>query len=167
MGRREWAARALGWMSAGMAAGAASGMAAGAGAFGKDKREKPAAPMGVIAGSVFRETGFSFAGVEVVVVWELEGRKKKEWKGRTDSRGEFAFRVPAAEGSYAVRVRADGHARVLDTRGTPIEGLYMAGNDMHSVMGGEYPAPGITLGPALTFGWAAGMHLAHGHDEHA
>ncbi len=112
MGRREWAARALGWMSAGMAAGAASGMAAGAGAFGKDKREKPAAPMGVIAGSVFRETGFSFAGVEVVVVWELEGRKKKEWKGRTDSRGEFAFRVPAAEGSYAVRVRADGHEPV-------------------------------------------------------
>jgi hypothetical protein len=38
----------------------------------------------------------------------------------------------------------------------------VAGNDMHSVMGGEYPAPGITLGPALTFGWVAGMHLAHG-----
>ena len=56
---------------------------------------------------------------------------------------------------------------VLDARGTPIAGLYVAGNDMHSVMGGEYPAPGITLGPALTFGWAAGMHLAHGHDEHA
>jgi len=93
-----------------MAGGAAALPAAGA--FGKDKKEKPAAPMGVIAGSVFRETGFSFAGVEVVVVWELEGRKKKEWKGRTDSRGEFAFRVPAAEGSYAVRVRADGHEPV-------------------------------------------------------
>jgi hypothetical protein len=27
-------------------------------------------------------------------------------------------------------------------------------------MGGEYPAPGITLGPALTFGWIAGRELA-------
>lgn len=31
----------------------------------------------------------------------------------------------------------------------------MAGKDMHSMMGGQYPAPGITLGPALTFGWPA------------
>ena len=43
-------------------------------------------------------------------------------------------------------------------RHRPIPGLYMAGNDMHSVMGGEYPTPGITLGPALTFGWIAGGH---------
>ncbi len=34
------------------------------------------------------------------------------------------------------------------------------GNDMQSVMGGQYPAPGITLGPALTFGWLAGRHVA-------
>lgn len=31
---------------------------------------------------------------------------------------------------------------------------------MQSVMGGQYPAPGITLGPALTFGWIAGRHVA-------
>jgi hypothetical protein len=36
---------------------------------------------------------------------------------------------------------------------------------MHSVMGGQYPAPGITLGPALTFGWLAGQHLAQ-HTHH-
>jgi hypothetical protein len=28
------------------------------------------------------------------------------------------------------------------------------------MMGGQYPAPGITLGPALTFGWLAGRHAA-------
>jgi hypothetical protein len=27
-------------------------------------------------------------------------------------------------------------------------------------MNGNYPGPGITLGPALTFGYVAGRHLA-------
>lgn len=29
-------------------------------------------------------------------------------------------------------------------------------------MNGHYPAPGIALGPALTFGYIAGRHLAEG-----
>jgi hypothetical protein len=29
---------------------------------------------------------------------------------------------------------------------------------MQSVMGGVYPAPGITLGPGLVFGWLAARH---------
>jgi succinate dehydrogenase/fumarate reductase flavoprotein subunit len=41
-----------------------------------------------------------------------------------------------------------------------IPGLYAAGNDMASIMGGNYPGAGITLGPALTFGYIAGRHLA-------
>ena len=36
--------------------------------------------------------------------------------------------------------------------GCPCTGLYAVGNDMQSVMGGVYPAPGITLGPGLVFG---------------
>ena len=38
-------------------------------------------------------------------------------------------------------------------------GLYACGNDMGSIMNGNYPGPGITLGPALTFGYIAGRHL--------
>jgi succinate dehydrogenase/fumarate reductase flavoprotein subunit len=49
---------------------------------------------------------------------------------------------------------------VLDNSGVPIKGLYAVGNDAASVMGGNYPGAGITLGPALTFGYVAGLQLA-------
>lgn len=62
-------------------------------------------------------------------------------------------------GTYA-GIRTDGRARVLGARGEPIAGLYAAGNDMASIMGGNYPAGGITLGPAMTFGYIAGCDLA-------
>jgi len=46
-------------------------------------------------------------------------------------------------------------ARVLDAQGQPIAGLYAVGNDQHSIMGGVYPARGITIGPGLVFGYIA------------
>jgi succinate dehydrogenase/fumarate reductase flavoprotein subunit len=55
---------------------------------------------------------------------------------------------------------ADTDARVLDGQGKVIEGLYACGNDMHSIMGGTYPAPGITIGPGVTFGYVAAKHAA-------
>jgi hypothetical protein len=45
----------------------------------------------------------------------------------------------------------DESACMLREDGARIEGLYACGNDMHSVMGGNYPGPGITLGPAIVF----------------
>ena len=62
-------------------------------------------------------------------------------------------------GTYA-GIKTDANARALDANGQPIPGLYAAGNDMASIMGGNYPGAGITLGPALTFGYIAGKHLA-------
>ncbi|MGF6569089.1 succinate dehydrogenase/fumarate reductase flavoprotein subunit [Paraburkholderia sp. GAS333] len=49
---------------------------------------------------------------------------------------------------------------VLDEAGAPIPGLYAVGNDRASVMGGNYPGAGITLGPIMTFGYITGRHLA-------
>jgi succinate dehydrogenase/fumarate reductase flavoprotein subunit len=50
------------------------------------------------------------------------------------------------------------HAQVLNAHSKVIPGLYACGNDMHSIMGGVYPAPGITIGPAITFGYLAAKH---------
>lgn len=49
---------------------------------------------------------------------------------------------------------------VLGRDGKIISGLYAVGNDRASIMGGNYPGAGITLGPAMTFGWITGRHLA-------
>ncbi|NIF77161.1 FAD-dependent oxidoreductase [Paraburkholderia sp. Cy-641] len=49
---------------------------------------------------------------------------------------------------------------VLDEAGAPIAGLYAVGNDRASVMGGNYPGAGITLGPIMTFGYITGRNLA-------
>ena len=72
----------------------------------------------------------------------------------------YAVRVYPGDIGTAGGMIADRYARALDARGQPIPGLYACGNDMNSVMGGTYPGPGITLGPALTFGYLAGRHLA-------
>lgn len=67
--------------------------------------------------------------------------------------------VPGSLGTFA-GLRTDASARVLNAAGRPVPGLYACGNDMNSVMGGHYPAGGITLGPAMTFGYIAAHHAA-------
>jgi succinate dehydrogenase/fumarate reductase flavoprotein subunit len=54
----------------------------------------------------------------------------------------------------------DTIGRVLDRQQQPIPGLYAVGNDRASMMGGNYPAAGITLGPIMTFGYVLGLRLA-------
>ena len=67
--------------------------------------------------------------------------------------------IPGSFGTFA-GLKTDGAARVLNANAAPIPGLYAAGTDMASVMGGHYPAGGINLGPAMTFGYIAGRHAA-------
>jgi len=49
---------------------------------------------------------------------------------------------------------------VLKDDGSAIAGLYAVGNDRASIMGGNYPAAGITHGPNMTFGFVTGNHIA-------
>ena len=72
----------------------------------------------------------------------------------------YAVRLYPSDLGTAAGLLTDADARVLDGDGRPIPGLYACGNDMNSIMGGAYPGPGITLGPALVFGWIAARHLA-------
>lgn len=67
--------------------------------------------------------------------------------------------VPGSLGTFA-GMRTDAYARVLDREARPIQGLYAVGNDMASIMAGSYPSGGITLGPAMTFGYIAAHHAA-------
>ncbi|MFE0013418.1 FAD-dependent oxidoreductase [Mesorhizobium sp. NPDC059054] len=57
-------------------------------------------------------------------------------------------------------ITAKGQVKNRDGRVIP--GLYACGNDINSVMSGSYPGPGITLGPALTFGYVVGETAAKG-----
>lgn len=70
----------------------------------------------------------------------------------------FAVRLHPGDIGAATGFATDGDARVLDGQGQPIPGLYAVGNDMHSIMGGVYTAPGITIGPGLVFGCLAARH---------
>ncbi len=73
----------------------------------------------------------------------------------------YAIRLLIGDiGTFAGLV-TDERTRVLDAEGKPIKGLYAVGNDAASIMGGNYPGAGITLGPALTFGYVAAMQLVN------
>ena len=72
----------------------------------------------------------------------------------------YAVKLYPGDIGAATGLLTDGEARVLDGEGAAIPGLYAVGNDMHSIMGGVYPGPGITIGPGLVFGYLAGRDAA-------
>jgi predicted oxidoreductase len=88
------------------------------------------------------------------------------WTGRNPSLGPiekapfYAVRLYPGDIGAATGFATDADARVQDGSGRAIDGLYAAGNDMQSAMGGVYPAPGITLGPGLVFAYLAARHAA-------
>ncbi|WP_327439617.1 FAD-dependent oxidoreductase [Pseudomonas donghuensis] len=72
----------------------------------------------------------------------------------------YAVKVePGCFGTFA-GLRTNANAQVLDEHQQAITGLYAVGSDMASIMAGHYPAGGINLGPAATFGYIAGRHIA-------
>ncbi|MFK0091833.1 FAD-dependent oxidoreductase [Pseudomonas sp. NPDC090592] len=72
----------------------------------------------------------------------------------------FAVKVIMGDLGTFDGLRTSVVGEVLAADGQPIEGLYAVGNDRASIMGGNYPGAGITLGPIMTFGYITGCHLA-------
>jgi succinate dehydrogenase/fumarate reductase flavoprotein subunit len=86
------------------------------------------------------------------------------WPGRNPNIGPLtqapysAVRLYPGDIGASTGLATDTDARVLDEHEQPIPGLYAVGNDMHSIMGGVYAAPGITIGPGLVFACLAARH---------
>lgn len=72
----------------------------------------------------------------------------------------YAVKVGIGDLGTFAGLRTDENARVTGDNGLPIAGLYAVGNDAASIMGGNYPGGGITLGPAVTFGYIAARHMS-------
>jgi len=70
----------------------------------------------LIRGTVFTEKALSFPGVELRI--RRAGEKKFRWESYTNSRGEFAVRVPQGS-DYEMVVRAKGYSeqtRAIDAK---------------------------------------------------
>lgn len=72
----------------------------------------------------------------------------------------YAIKIYPGDIGTTMGLATDERGRVLDKEDNVIPGLYACGNDMNSIMAGSYPGAGITLGPALTFGYIVGRDAA-------
>ncbi|MBT4523215.1 MAG: FAD-binding protein [Halieaceae bacterium] len=70
----------------------------------------------------------------------------------------YALRCDPGDLDTKGGLQCDEHARVIDTRGGVIPGLYAAGNTSAAVMGNTYPGAGSTIGSAMTFAYIAAQH---------
>jgi succinate dehydrogenase/fumarate reductase flavoprotein subunit len=73
----------------------------------------------------------------------------------------YAIKVVVGEIGTFAGLSTNENCQVLTRDRQVVQGLYAVGNDAASIMGGNYPGAGITLGPALTFGYVAGKALAN------
>jgi 3-oxosteroid 1-dehydrogenase len=133
-----------------------------------DTLEDLAAKIGVpgeqLAATVARFNGFAASGVD-------------EDFGRGDEAFDRAFsagasplvpidRPPYHAAAFGISdlgtkggLRTDKSARVLDTSGNPIEGLYAAGNTMAAPSGTAYPGGGNPIGTSMLFSHLAVMDM--------
>ncbi|KUI33220.1 3-ketosteroid-delta-1-dehydrogenase [Mycobacterium sp. IS-1742] len=131
--------------------------------------DKAGLPADALAGTIERFNGFARSGTDEDF-HRGESAYDRYYGDPTNkpnpnlgeiSHGPFyaAKMVPGDLGTKG-GVRTDVHGRALRDDGSVIEGLYAAGNVSSPVMGHTYPGPGGTIGPAMTFGYLAALHLA-------
>jgi 3-oxosteroid 1-dehydrogenase len=100
------------------------------------------------------------------------GEGPRPGEGEGEDEGPNSCLVPVSQPPYhAVRLElgdlgtkggvvTDPDARVLDSGGHPIPGLYATGNTTASVTGAVYPGPGAPIGTSMVFGYRAVRAMA-------
>ncbi len=78
--------------------------------------------------------------------------------GRIETGPFYAVRLWPGDIGAATGLAISPNAEVLGEDDIPIQRLYACGNEAQSIMGGTYPGPGITIGPAITFAYRAIRH---------
>ena len=78
----------------------------------------------------------------------------------------YAMKIFPADLATHAGIRANQNCQVLNTEGKVVAGLYVCGNDLYSIWEGEAPGPGVTLGPAVVFGYRSALHaIRYGGDK--
>ncbi|MGY1812497.1 FAD-dependent oxidoreductase [Blastococcus sp. SYSU D00820] len=125
-------------------------------------------PAGALTATVERFNGFAAEGVDADF-----GRGEDPYdRFFAAGQGPNPCLVPLEQGPFtAARVVlsdlgtkgglvTDARARVLRADGTPIRGLYAAGNSSASLAGPVYPGPGVPIGTAMAFSSIAVQDMA-------
>jgi 3-oxosteroid 1-dehydrogenase len=81
------------------------------------------------------------------------------------SKGPF-YALPMYPGDIGTNggLLTNDKAQVIGKGGKPVPGLYAIGNNAASAMGESYPGAGVTIGPAMTFGFVAAKHITGAND---
>ena len=80
--------------------------------------------------------------------------------GKLDKSPFYAVKLDIGALGTNGGAKTDEYGRVFSASGDIIEGLYAVGNAMAGSTGSVYAGAGGTLGPALTYGYLAGCHVA-------
>lgn len=78
--------------------------------------------------------------------------------GRLDKPPYVAVKFHPGDVSAFAGLKSNAYGQVLTEAGEAVGGLYSAGLDQNSVMGGHYPGGGSSIGPAMTSGYVAVKH---------
>jgi 3-oxosteroid 1-dehydrogenase len=78
--------------------------------------------------------------------------------GPLDTPPYYALRCDPGDLDTKGGLQCDELARVINTDGAVIQGLYAAGNASAAAMGNTYPGAGATIGSAMTFAYIAAQN---------
>ncbi len=104
--------------------------------------------------NAYAETGVDeefHRGEDEYDVFFASGHGHNKALSRLDAPPYFAARFVLSDLGTKGGLVTDAAGRVLRADGTPIPGLYAAGNTAASVFGSVYPGPGAPLGSAMVF----------------